>query len=147
LLETVTAHGAEPTLVFNPAAPVVDEYTTYFVPTEACVVEMMRFCLLEVISVGAVETPRFSRTSFLARARTLETCGHATELMLRARERAGRDPEDRILDEFSFARLEGYGESAIDVSALEPRFSVDLARFTCRFRLQPGRTRPPDRAV
>jgi hypothetical protein len=106
------------------------------------VVEMMRFCLLDVISVGAVDTPRFSRTSYLARARTPEAAGYATDLMRRARERAARDPEDRILDEFSFARLEGYGESAIDVRGLKPRFSVDRARFTCRFRLQPGGTGP-----
>jgi tRNA (mo5U34)-methyltransferase len=137
LLETVTAHGDEPTMVFNPAAVLVDEYTTYFVPTESCVVEMMRFCLLDVISIGSVVLPTFSRTSYLARALTPETATYSTDLMRRAQERARRSTDDRVLDELSFARLVDYDDSSISVEGLERRFTVPTATFTCRFGLQP----------
>jgi tRNA (mo5U34)-methyltransferase len=144
LLETVTAHGDEPKMIFNPAAALMDEYTTYFVPTEPCVVEMMRFCFLEVVSIGAVDTPRFARTSYLARARTYETATHSTDLMRRAQERAARSGDDRILDEFSLARLVDYDVSSIAVGGLQQRFNVDLAGFTCRFGLQPRRAASRD---
>ena len=137
ILETVTGLGDSPSMVFNPAAPIVDEYTTFFVPNESCVVEMMRFCLLDTLSIASVPSSSgYTRTSYLARARMPANGTHSTDLMKRAQERASRSSDDRLMDEFSFALLEEEPRSAISVNRVDERVSINTREFTSRFHLQ-----------
>jgi len=98
VLETVALDGDNSTLTFNPADPVIDEYTTFFVPTVKAVQDMMTFSFLDVLSHASVRansaTRSYFRSSFIARAVYPGIAN--TDLMGRAQARALDD--DKMLD-------------------------------------------------
>jgi len=142
LLETVCVDGELPVLHFNPADPVIDEYTTYFVPTVSAVTEMLRFSLFDVLRIGSIrpvgDKHRFARCTFLACAHGLDAANPSTPLMAKSIRRASRSRSDAIMDELNFAHLEGTTNSAMPTpERREGVESFDARDFSTRFALQP----------
>lgn len=141
-LETVCSLDKEPVLRFNLSDPVVNEYTTYFVPSISSVIGMLNFALFDVVRVGSISpgNGNFTRTTFVARAVGMGDYIAQTDLMGEAIQRGSRSASDQILDEFSFARLKFENQQTI--STIPKKSAVDEfspSKFKTRFRLQPSR--------
>ena len=139
-LETVCSRDDEPVLRFNLSDPIINEYTTYFVPSISAVKGMLNFALFDVVRVGSIAPANgnYTRTTFVARAVGLDDCVAQTELMGDAIKRGSRSVSDQILDEFSFAKLKF--EDHKTISTISKNNVVDTfspTKFETRFRLQP----------
>jgi len=134
ILETVATEDTEPKLLFNPAQPVIDEYTTYFVPSLSAVREMATFCSFNVLGSNktrpSADSP-YVRGTILARAVLPDNANSTTSLMGRARQRAAISKNDRILDEFNLATLKDTEASVLRGISI-PEYGNDIAidRFT-----------------
>lgn len=139
LLETVTCEGDASALRFNLGEPVMDEYTTYFVPTIRAVSDMMSFAMFDVLGTSRANplSPQpYARSSFVGCA-VYPGCP-TTPLMQRAQDRAMND--DRILDGFRFAKLKTLPSTSarVDDTAIgRASQNIDIRTFRTRFDLQP----------
>jgi tRNA (mo5U34)-methyltransferase len=141
LLETVTCDVNEPDLRFNPGNPVMNEYTTLFVPTVPAVESMMCFTLQEVLGAASARASLsipFSRSSFVAQAVSLENPSYLTDLMREMQQRASRSHSDRFLDEFSFSKLRDLPYTDVGFNSFNDVPSdIDIHTFKCNNTLQP----------
>ncbi len=143
ILETVATEQREPTLLFNLGDPVIDEYTTYFVPSISAVREMMRFCNFQIMGSNKVRPSgkNYVRGTVMGRAVEPSQAESSTELMRTAQVRAAKGANDRILDEFNFATLVGAPQTrlAAHLDGSEDEIEIDKGRFETRFPVQPKR--------
>ncbi len=142
LLETVCTRDEEPNLTFNQSKVVIDEYTTYFVPSISAVAGMLHFSLFDVLRIGSIapldSSNDYTRTTFLAEALALDEARPKTNLMKRSIERGSRAEQDQILDEFSFAKLDF--EKVSPKQSISKKTTVEqfqVREFTSKFALQP----------
>jgi len=139
ILETVATEGETSTLAFNPADPIIDEYTTFFVPTVRAVKDMMTFSLLDVLGHASVRansgTRPHLRSSFIARA---VYPGIATsDLMGRTQERAKDD--NKMLEGHKLSELANSPivSMSIDLDAIRTAPPIVERSFKTKLPFQP----------
>lgn len=137
LLETVATDAAEPTLLFNPAAPVVPEYTTYFVPTIEAVRQMMRFCSFKIAGSNKISVGPHVRGSVMGQAVPLDRAEPSTEVMRAAQER-GAQANDRILDEFGLGAVSSESSPFAEVPSSDSTIEIDRFSFVTSLPIQPS---------
>lgn len=143
ILETVATEEPGPIIHFNLGAPVMDEYTTYFVPSLEAARSMMQFCCFDLLGSNKVRptgNPRYVRGTIMARATEPDSASSGTPLMQAAQERASKSATDHILDEFNFAILRGRAYTTQPYLAIVNSgddVEIDKSTFKSRFRIQP----------
>jgi 2-polyprenyl-3-methyl-5-hydroxy-6-metoxy-1,4-benzoquinol methylase len=144
ILETVATEESEPIIHFNLGAPVMDEYTTYFVPSLEAVRSMIQFCCFHVLGSNKVRPtatdPKYVRGTVMARATDPDSAMATTPLMKVAQERASKSATDRILDEFNFAVLRGRPQTPMPFLSIKKSgddVGIDKSSFRTRFAVQP----------
>lgn len=144
ILETCATEEDKPVLNFNLGSPIVNEYTTYFIPSLEAVRQMMTFCCFDVLGSNKTrpggDAANYVRGTVMSRAVEPSGAIATTSLMGAAQERASKSVDDRILDEFNFATLKNASASIL----LDQKFKtfsddveIDKKLFTTRFDLQP----------
>ena len=137
LLETVCVHGNEPKLTFNPSARLIDEYTTFFVPTVPAVEGMLEFSCFDCRRVSSVSRRDYGRTSFAAIACLPGELEASSDLMRRTIDRANKSQDDFLLDELSLANLTTDQASRVPAISAASATSINPDTFSSRFALQP----------
>jgi tRNA (mo5U34)-methyltransferase len=140
VLETVATEGETSTLTFNPSDPVIDEYTTFFVPTVKALQNMMTFSLMDILGTSSVRatsaTRPYLRTSILARA---VYPGIATsDLMGRTQERAKDDSKMLEGHKLSDLAHSPSVEIAIDLDAIRKVPPIVDRSFKTKLPFQPN---------
>ena len=146
LLESVVVNRDDSVIAWNLSDPVMNEYTTYLVPSPRALLGMMRFALMDPLataSAGSRNTQLYKRYSVMARAVSKRSTVFDSDLMQRAQERAMRVRNDLVMDELSLVES---SEAPISTLELDTGFSplenkhtdLDIYSFRTRFDLQPA---------
>ena len=89
VIETAYVQGEEPKLILNSEAEKINEMSTYWLPTEACVLGMMRLSGFNPLATRTLRSP--ARTAVLAKATQPNLIPNRTKLTQRMHEVGFKD--------------------------------------------------------
>ena len=123
LIESAYVQGREPTLLLNSEAEVLPEVSTYWLPTEACILGMMRLAGFSPVAVRTLD--KLDRTAVLAQAVDPGEINDRTKLTQRMHEVGFRD--------LSYSLCRSKERSSLRYNGPKRRKILKLNRYVPKF--------------
>jgi 2-polyprenyl-3-methyl-5-hydroxy-6-metoxy-1,4-benzoquinol methylase len=133
IVESAFIKGREPKLVLNSEVEAVPEMSTYWLPTEACVLGMMRLTGFNPVAIRTLKHP--ARTAVLAQATTSDEIQHRTKLTKRMHEVGFAD--------LSFSLTESKKKSSLKYNGTKGKKFLSVRSYTPDFTYHAHRPSNP----